>query len=33
MSTITLPQNPPPLKAQSKDLDFYYGDFKALKSP
>jgi phosphate transport system ATP-binding protein len=32
MSTITLPQNPPPLKAQSKDLDFYYGDFKALKS-
>jgi phosphate transport system ATP-binding protein len=32
MSTITLPQNPPPLKAQSKDLNFYYGDFKALKS-
>ena len=32
MSTITLPENPPPLKAQSKDLDFYYGDFKALKS-
>jgi phosphate transport system ATP-binding protein len=31
MSTITLPTNPPPLKAQSKDLDFYYGDFKALK--
>ncbi|MBH9578561.1 phosphate ABC transporter ATP-binding protein PstB [Inhella proteolytica] len=30
-STITLPQNPPPLKAQAKDLDFYYGDFKALK--
>jgi phosphate transport system ATP-binding protein len=30
-STITLPENPPPLKAQSKDLDFYYGDFKALK--
>jgi len=32
MSTITLPENPPPLKAQSKNLDFYYGDFKALKS-
>jgi len=32
MSTITLPENPPPLKAQSKGLDFYYGDFKALKS-
>ncbi|MBI5717527.1 MAG: phosphate ABC transporter ATP-binding protein [Burkholderiales bacterium] len=32
MSTITLPDNPPPLKAQSKNLDFYYGDFKALKS-
>ncbi len=32
MSTITLPQNPPPVKAQSKNLDFYYGDFKALKS-
>ena len=30
-STITLPTNPPPLKAESKDLDFYYGDFKALK--
>ena len=30
-STITLPDNPPPLKAQSKTLDFYYGDFKALK--
>ena len=30
-STITLPQNPPPLKAESKNLDFYYGDFKALK--
>ena len=23
---------PPPLKAQSHDLDFYYGEFKALKS-
>ena len=32
MSTITLPKTPPPLKAQSRDLDFYYGDFKALKS-
>ncbi len=30
-STITLPANPPPLKAESKRLDFYYGDFKALK--
>lgn len=30
-STITLPDNPPALKAQSKNLDFYYGDFKALK--
>jgi phosphate transport system ATP-binding protein len=30
-STITLPQNPPPLKAESKNLDFYYGSFKALK--
>ncbi|MCK6433031.1 MAG: phosphate ABC transporter ATP-binding protein [Burkholderiaceae bacterium] len=30
-STITLPDSPPPLKAQSKSLDFYYGDFKALK--
>ncbi len=31
-STITRPENPPPLKAESKSLDFYYGDFKALKS-
>ncbi|MBL8324064.1 MAG: phosphate ABC transporter ATP-binding protein [Rubrivivax sp.] len=31
-STITLPESSPPVKAQSKDLDFYYGDFKALKS-
>jgi phosphate transport system ATP-binding protein len=30
-STITLPANPPPLKAESKNLDFYYGSFKALK--
>ena len=33
MAPIT--QNPPPtpkLKAQSKNLDFFYGDFKALKS-
>lgn len=31
LSTITLPSNPPPLKAEAKDLDFYYGSFKALK--
>ena len=31
-STLTLPQDPPGLKAQSKNLDFYYGNFKALKS-
>ena len=31
-STITLPEKPPTLKAESKTLDFYYGDFKALKS-
>ncbi len=31
-STITLPQNPPPLKAESKQLDFFYGNFQALKS-
>jgi phosphate transport system ATP-binding protein len=30
-STITLPTNPPALKADSRNLDFYYGDFKALK--
>jgi phosphate transport system ATP-binding protein len=30
-STLTLPENAPPLKAESKQLDFYYGDFKALK--
>jgi phosphate transport system ATP-binding protein len=30
-STLTLPDNAPPLKAESKKLDFYYGDFKALK--
>ncbi len=30
-STITLPANPPVLKAEAKNLDFYYGDFKALK--
>ena len=30
-TTITLPDHPPPLKAQSKDLDFYYGSFRALK--
>jgi phosphate transport system ATP-binding protein len=31
-STITLPDNTPILKAESKALSFYYGDFKALKS-
>jgi phosphate transport system ATP-binding protein len=31
-STLTLPENAPPLKAQSRELDFYYGEFKALKS-
>jgi len=31
-STITLPQNPPSLKAESRRLDFYYGTFKALKA-
>lgn len=31
-STLTLPEPAPNLKAQSKNLDFYYGDFKALKS-
>ena len=30
-STITLPAQPPPLKAEAKELDFYYGSFKALK--
>jgi phosphate transport system ATP-binding protein len=30
-STITLPDRAPPLKAESKALDFYYGAFKALK--
>ncbi len=30
-STLTLPENAPTLKAQSRELDFYYGDFKALK--
>ncbi len=30
-STITLPENPAPMKAESKNLDFYYGDFKALR--
>ncbi len=32
ISTLTLPTDPPPLKAQAKTLDFYYGDFKALKA-
>jgi phosphate transport system ATP-binding protein len=30
-SIITLPQNPPPMKAEAKNLSFFYGDFKALK--
>ena len=30
-TTITLPANPPPMKAESKALDFYYGAFKALR--
>ena len=30
-STITLPPVPPPMKAESKNLDFYYGAFRALK--
>ena len=30
-TTITLPANPPPMKAESKALDFYYGEFKALR--
>ena len=30
-STVTLPSNPPDLKAQAKDLNFYYGAYKALK--
>jgi phosphate transport system ATP-binding protein len=29
-ATITLPEQPPAIKAESKDLDFYYGSFKAL---
>jgi phosphate transport system ATP-binding protein len=31
-TTITYPDNAPPLKAESRNLDFYYGNFKALKS-
>jgi phosphate transport system ATP-binding protein len=30
-STITLPANPPAIKAKSTNLDFYYGSFKALQ--
>ena len=30
-STLTLPSQPPPLKAESTSLDFYYGAFKALR--
>jgi phosphate transport system ATP-binding protein len=32
MSTITYPEHAPPLKASSRELDFYYGSFKALKA-
>ncbi len=31
VSTITLPDKPPNLKAESRNLDFYYSDFKALR--
>ena len=31
-STITLPEQPIEIKAESKNLDFFYGDFQALKS-
>ena len=31
-STITLPEEPIEIKAESKNLDFFYGDFQALKS-
>src|SRR5688572_20055982 len=31
-STITLPRQPPPVKAAAHGLDFYYGSFKALKA-
>ena len=30
-STVTLPAKRPPLKAESKGLEFYYGNFQALK--
>ena len=30
-ATLTLPERPPALKAESKNLDFYYGSFRALK--
>ncbi len=30
-STLTLPDKPPPMKAESKQLEFHYGAFKALK--
>jgi len=29
-ATITLPERPPAIKAESKNLDFHYGSFKAL---
>ncbi len=31
-STLTLPETAPPLKADARSLDFYYGSFKALTS-
>jgi phosphate transport system ATP-binding protein len=31
VSTLTLPDKPPPLKAESRSLEFHYGAFKALK--
>lgn len=31
-STITLPDSPLPLKAESRNLDFFYGDFQAIKN-
>ncbi|HVE53432.1 MAG TPA: phosphate ABC transporter ATP-binding protein PstB [Ramlibacter sp.] len=31
-TTITYPEIAPPVKAESNNLDFYYGDFRALRS-
>jgi ABC-type phosphate transport system ATPase subunit len=30
-ATLTLPEQPPAMKAESKNLSFYYGSFRALK--